>query len=68
MFATRRDLMIGVGALALAGCQASMSSEANSVDASDMEIGDPKARVRLVEYASLTCPHCAAFHADVCRN
>ncbi|MES1203808.1 MAG: DsbA family protein [Pseudomonadota bacterium] len=42
-----------------------MSSEANSVDASDMEIGDPKARVRLVEYASLTCPHCAAFHADV---
>ncbi len=25
--------------------------------------GNPKARVTVVEYASLTCPHCAAFHA-----
>ncbi|HWA21992.1 MAG TPA: DsbA family protein [Caulobacterales bacterium] len=69
MFATRRGLMIGAGALplamAMAGCQNGASADANSVDASDMEIGDPKARVRVVEYASLTCPHCAAFHADV---
>jgi len=27
-------------------------------------MGNPKARVRLVEYASLTCPHCAAFSAE----
>jgi protein-disulfide isomerase len=31
----------------------------------DMTLGAPDARVRLVEYASLTCPHCAAFHAEV---
>jgi protein-disulfide isomerase len=30
-----------------------------------MTIGDPAAGVQLVEYASLTCPHCALFHAEV---
>jgi len=28
-------------------------------------IGDPAAPVTIVEYASLTCPHCAAFHTEV---
>jgi protein-disulfide isomerase len=28
----------------------------------DKVMGDPAARVALVEYASLTCPHCASFH------
>jgi protein-disulfide isomerase len=27
-------------------------------------MGNPKARVRLIEFASLTCPHCAAFSAE----
>jgi protein-disulfide isomerase len=27
-------------------------------------IGDPDAKVTLVEYFSLTCPHCAGFHVD----
>jgi protein-disulfide isomerase len=31
----------------------------------DMTIGDPAAPVQLIEYASLTCSHCAAFHARV---
>jgi protein-disulfide isomerase len=29
----------------------------------DKVMGDPAARVALIEYASLTCPHCASFHA-----
>ena len=33
--------------------------------AGDMTTGDPAAAVQLVEYASLTCPHCALFHAEV---
>jgi protein-disulfide isomerase len=65
MFATRRALMIGACALALTGCQNGASASADSIDASDMTVGDPNARVRLVEYASLTCPHCAQFHAEV---
>jgi len=31
----------------------------------DMNLGSPRAPVRVVEYLSLTCPHCAAFHAEV---
>jgi protein-disulfide isomerase len=31
----------------------------------DMAIGDEKAPVTIVEYASMTCPHCAAFHETV---
>ncbi len=31
----------------------------------DYALGDPEARVVIVEYASLTCPHCADFHAEV---
>jgi protein-disulfide isomerase len=27
----------------------------------DMAIGDPKAKVTIIEYASMTCPHCAHF-------
>ena len=31
----------------------------------DMSLGDPKAPIHVVEYLSLTCPHCAHFHAEV---
>ncbi|MDP6389239.1 MAG: DsbA family protein [Alphaproteobacteria bacterium] len=27
-------------------------------------LGDPKAPVTIIEYSSLTCPHCQSFHAD----
>ena len=30
----------------------------------DMAQGDPKAPVTIVEYASMTCGHCAAFHQN----
>ncbi len=29
---------------------------------SDHVLGDPKAPITIIEYASLTCSHCAAFH------
>ncbi|MGB3407302.1 MAG: DsbA family protein [Jannaschia sp.] len=35
-----------------------------AVDIPDMMLGDPNAPVKVVEYASFTCPHCASFHAD----
>jgi len=31
----------------------------------DVVLGDKDAKVTIYEYASLTCSHCAAFHADV---
>jgi protein-disulfide isomerase len=31
----------------------------------DFSLGDPNAPVKIVEYASFTCPHCAHFHETV---
>ena len=31
----------------------------------DMSLGSPKAKVQVIEYASLSCSHCARFNADV---
>jgi protein-disulfide isomerase len=36
-----------------------------AVQPKDHVLGDPKAPITLIEYASLTCPHCAAFHTQV---
>ena len=30
----------------------------------DMVMGNPDAPIEIIEYASMTCPHCAAFHAE----
>jgi protein-disulfide isomerase len=31
---------------------------------SERVIGDPDAPITIIEYASMTCPHCADFHSD----
>jgi protein-disulfide isomerase len=31
----------------------------------DHVLGDPKAPITLIEYASFTCPHCAHFHTQI---
>ncbi|MDA8585375.1 DsbA family protein [Rhodobacteraceae bacterium] len=46
---------------------AAHAQSAEDIDTSgiiDMSIGNPDAKVTIIEYASFTCPHCAAFHAD----
>jgi protein-disulfide isomerase len=40
------------------------SYPAHAVDLGEPSIGDPAAPVTIIEYSSMTCPHCAAFHAD----
>ncbi len=56
-------LVIGLLALLFAG-----TATAQSIDAAkaldDRILGDPNAPVEIVAYESLTCPHCAAFHAE----
>ncbi len=42
------------------------AQDASDIDTSDipeMSIGNPDSAVTIVEYASFTCPHCAAYHA-----
>ena len=57
----RRALMGAALALAAAGA----GHAAVPALPGDMGLGNPKAPVTIVEYASLSCPHCAHFNADV---
>jgi protein-disulfide isomerase len=43
----------------------SAAEVAKPVSLPDMAIGPADAKVTITEYASMTCPHCAAFNADV---
>jgi len=49
-----------MGALALSAC-----SKGGAAGSEDMSMGDPNAKVKVVEFASASCSHCAAFNNDV---
>lgn len=67
---TRRSLLVGWGRLFGAAAVLPFASVmTNSAVATsledkpgDMALGDPEARIVMIEYFSLNCPHCAAFH------
>jgi protein-disulfide isomerase len=48
--------------ITLAACQ---KTTTDAVSASDMAMGNPAAKVTMIEYASVSCPHCARFDMDV---
>ena len=66
--------LAAVLALGLGACDGSTDSKGPQTAATkappvemrpgDMVLGDPDAPVTVIEYSSLTCPHCAAFHAN----
>lgn len=59
---TALTLLAGLtAALTLAACQ----KKADTASAADMSMGDPKAKVTMVEYASVSCPHCARWNNEV---
>lgn len=60
---TRRATIAGVAAGAV--IVAAPAASAVKAAPGDMNLGSPKAPVHVVEYLSLTCPHCADFHAQV---
>ena len=71
---SRRSLMLGAAALSLFGSASAWAEEAKTIDLTDLltppEEGDmiegqDTAKVTIVEYASASCPHCAAFYNDV---
>jgi protein-disulfide isomerase len=64
MMLTRRAT---IASAAAAGASALVAPAFAAVKAApgDMSLGDPKAAVHVVEYLSLTCPHCAHFHEEV---
>jgi protein-disulfide isomerase len=58
----RRHILIGAALLALA---AGPAFAAPAAEPGDMSLGNPNAKVKVVEYASLSCPHCAHFNDDI---
>jgi protein-disulfide isomerase len=57
-----RARLLLAAAVALAGAPA---LAAPSVLPGDMTLGNPKAKVEVIEYASVACPHCAHFNETV---
>lgn len=61
--------ILTLAVILLAGLGAEARAQAASTGADprlqDMVIGKADAKITIIEYASLTCPHCAAFHADI---
>lgn len=50
---------------------AAMAQDAAAVDTSgvsEMSLGNPEAKVTVIEYASYTCPHCKNFHDTVFKD
>jgi protein-disulfide isomerase len=59
----RRLLLTLAGGLGLVGLTGAAASGPDLADQQTM--GNPKAKVEVVEYASASCPHCARFATDV---
>jgi protein-disulfide isomerase len=59
-----RRIVLGAAALSLAAGTALAGVPADAVNG-DMSLGNPKARVHVLEYASASCPHCAHFNEEV---
>ena len=61
---TRRHAVAGLSAAAVAPALPAIaqSFEEKGYIIGDVPMGDDNAPVTIIEYASLTCPHCAAFH------
>ncbi len=54
-----------LAALALGGCAKRAVDPVLATQVDDMSLGSPYAKVRVIEYASASCPHCARFDLDV---
>ncbi|WP_339643860.1 DsbA family protein [Jannaschia helgolandensis] len=56
-----------IGLSGLAGIGAA-NAQGTAVQIEDITLGDEKAPVKVIEYASFTCPHCANFHNDTYKD
>jgi protein-disulfide isomerase len=66
MPASRRFIAAAlIAGLMLNGCTRRPQDSAAIAQADDMSLGNPNARVKVVEYASASCPHCARWDMEV---
>ena len=57
----RRSALVFAAALLAAGA----ATAAPSALPDDMSLGNPKAKIQVIEYASLACPHCGHFNETI---
>lgn len=57
-------MSVVAGAVALIGPRGFVRAEAQEIGPEDHALGSADAPITIIEYASLTCPHCARFHQD----
>ena len=65
---SRRRLLVTGGVatgLAMSGLMVPGIAQAADYSKGDMVLGDPDAPVEVIEYASMTCPHCRRFHEEI---
>jgi protein-disulfide isomerase len=69
MLKLNRRAMIALAAAATAAMTPALAQETTTATSTaapgDFSLGSPDAKVKMVEYASFTCPHCAHFHETV---
>jgi protein-disulfide isomerase len=69
MLKLNRRAMIALAAAATAAMTPALAQETTTATSTgtpgDFSLGSPDAKVKLVEYASYTCSHCANFHQTV---
>ena len=70
MTTMNRRAMIALAAAMAAGpvLGQETTTAAAAPEIKDFSLGSPDAKVKIVEYASFTCPHCATFHTDVFKR
>ncbi|MEE8499485.1 MAG: thioredoxin domain-containing protein [Kiloniellales bacterium] len=68
---TRRKILMGAAATALAAVAGAalpagrLGAAEPAIFADDRILGSADAPITIIEYSSLTCPHCAALHKDI---
>lgn len=62
---SRRLTIVAAAAAALALAACNKGGGPTGPAQGDMSMGNPNAKVKVVEYASASCPHCARFNNDV---
>ncbi len=60
-----RSSSLSLGATPAMADTTTPAADAKLPDVPDMSMGNPNAKVTMIEYGSFTCPHCEEFHASV---
>lgn len=61
----KRIAQIVVGAVLLTWSVAASAQQSLETMLKDRVLGNPEASVEILEFSSLTCPHCAQFHKEI---